>query len=152
MNIKPLFDKVVLKEAEKEVTTKSGLLIAPSAAEKPDFYTVVAVGNNSKGQCKTGDWRSIVSVAAGYEHTVGLRSDGTVVSTGDREESLVHEWKNITAIAAGHDHTVGLRKDGTVVAVGNNLRGSCNVENWKDITAIAAGYRCTAGLKKDGYV
>ncbi len=53
MNIKPLFDKVVLKEAEKEVTTKSGLLIAPSAAEKPDFYTVVAVGKGSyddKGQ------------------------------------------------------------------------------------------------------
>ena len=39
MTIKPLFDKVVLKEAEKEVTTKSGLILSSRAAEKPDLHT-----------------------------------------------------------------------------------------------------------------
>ena len=47
MTIKPLFDKVVLKEAEKEVTTKSGLILSSRAAEKPDLHTVIAVGEGA---------------------------------------------------------------------------------------------------------
>ena len=41
--------------------------------------TVVAVGDNSYGQCNISSWSGIVQVAAGYEHTVGLKADGTVV-------------------------------------------------------------------------
>jgi alpha-tubulin suppressor-like RCC1 family protein len=29
-----------------------------------------------------GDWTGIVQVAAGYDHTLGLRSDGSVVAVG----------------------------------------------------------------------
>ena len=44
MIIKPLFDKVVLKSAAAEETTKSGILLAGSAKEKPQMSEVVAVG------------------------------------------------------------------------------------------------------------
>ena len=44
MTIKPLFDKVVLKAAEVEETTKSGILLTGSAKEKPQMSEVVAVG------------------------------------------------------------------------------------------------------------
>ena len=44
MTIKPLFDKVVLKSAEVEETTKSGILLTGSAKEKPQMSEVVAVG------------------------------------------------------------------------------------------------------------
>ena len=44
MTIKPLFDKVVLKAAEVEETTKSGILLAGSAKEKPQMAEIVAVG------------------------------------------------------------------------------------------------------------
>ena len=44
MNLKPLFDKVVLKAAEVEETTKSGILLTGSAKEKPQMSEVVAVG------------------------------------------------------------------------------------------------------------
>ena len=44
MKIKPLFDKVVLKAAEVEETTKSGILLTGSAKEKPQMSEVVAVG------------------------------------------------------------------------------------------------------------
>ena len=44
MNIKPLFDKVVIKAAEKETTTKGGLILSSAAQEKPDMFEVVAVG------------------------------------------------------------------------------------------------------------
>ena len=43
---------------------------------------VVAVGDNSHGQCDVDIWRGITQVAAGGNHTVGLKSDGTVVTVG----------------------------------------------------------------------
>ena len=44
MNIKPLGDKVVIKMVEAEETTKSGIILAGTAKEKPQVAEVVAVG------------------------------------------------------------------------------------------------------------
>ena len=44
MTIKPLADRVVLKAVEVEETTKSGIILAASAQEKPQVAEVVAVG------------------------------------------------------------------------------------------------------------
>lgn len=44
MTIKPLADRVVLKMVEAEETTKSGIILAGSAKEKPQVAEVVAVG------------------------------------------------------------------------------------------------------------
>ncbi len=44
MNIKPLGDKVVIKMVEAEETTKSGIILAGAAKEKPQVAEVVAVG------------------------------------------------------------------------------------------------------------
>ena len=62
-------------------------------------------------------------------HTVGLKSDGTVVATGDNYvgECDVSGWYDIVAVSAGDCHTVGLKSDGTVVAAGYNNSGRCEV-------------------------
>ncbi len=44
MNLKPLGDRVVLKELEAQETTKSGLILTAGSAEKPQEALVVAVG------------------------------------------------------------------------------------------------------------
>lgn len=44
MQIKPLSNRVVIKNFEAEETTKSGILLAGSAKEKPQLSEVVAVG------------------------------------------------------------------------------------------------------------
>ena len=44
MTIKPLSDRVVIKLVEAEETTKSGIILAGSAKEKPQVAEVVAVG------------------------------------------------------------------------------------------------------------
>lgn len=44
MTIKPLMDRVVIKMTEAEETTKSGIILAGSAKEKPQVAEVVAVG------------------------------------------------------------------------------------------------------------
>ena len=94
------------------------------------------------------------SLTVGAYHTVGLRSDGTVVATGDNEDGQcdVSGWTDIVAVAAGRHHTVGLRSDGTVVANGSNGGGQCDVSDWTDIVAVAAGGFHTVGLRSDGTV
>lgn len=44
MTIKPLADRVVIKMAEAEETTKGGIILTASAQEKPQIAEVVAVG------------------------------------------------------------------------------------------------------------
>ncbi len=44
MTIKPLADRVVVKAVEAEETTKSGIILAGSAKEKPQIAEVIAVG------------------------------------------------------------------------------------------------------------
>lgn len=44
MNIKPLADRVVIRFVEAEETTKSGIILAAAAKEKPQIAEVVAVG------------------------------------------------------------------------------------------------------------
>lgn len=103
------------------------------------------------------------TIAAGCRHTVGLKSDGTVVAVGNNKhgECNVSGWHDMVAVAAGNvhmatntgnAHTIGLKSDGSVIAVGWNEHGQCNVSSWRDIVAVAAGCAHTLGLKSDGTV
>lgn len=49
VTIKPLEDRIVIKQVEAEQTTASGLVIPDSAKEKPQEGSVVAVGPKAKG-------------------------------------------------------------------------------------------------------
>ena len=73
MNIKPLFDRVVIKMVEAEETTKSGIILAGNAKEKPQVAEIVAEGPGGvvEGkeitmQVKVGD-RVLISKYAGTE-------------------------------------------------------------------------------------
>ena len=44
MTIKPLSDRVLIKMQEAEETTKSGIVLASAAQEKPQIAVVLAVG------------------------------------------------------------------------------------------------------------
>ena len=73
MKLVPLGDKVVLKQSEAEETTKSGIILASSAKEKPQYADVVAVGPGGmvdgkevKMEVKVGD-KVIYSKYSGTE-------------------------------------------------------------------------------------
>ncbi|MCQ4022816.1 hypothetical protein GMA13_07310 [Ruminococcus sp. zg-924] len=120
---------------------------------------VLATGDNRAGQCNVSSWTDIVAVSADAFHSVGLKSDGTVVATQILEPNIkdvgqcnVSNWKNIIAISTGLNCTFGLKSDGTVVAAGLNKYGQCNVELWKDIKKISANGALTMGLTSQGTV
>ena len=97
---------------------------------------------------------NVTAISAGFEHTVGLLGDGTVVATGrnDFGQCDVSGWRGVTAVSAGDDHTVGLLGDGTVVATGRNDFGQCDVSGWRGVTAVSAGLNHTVGVLGDGTV
>ena len=112
-------------------------------------------------------WENIIAIAAGggdiagKGHTVGLRSDGTVVAVGDNAygQCDVDDWENVIAIAAGDWHTVGLCSDGTVLSTTPDANkypdmylAACDVSSWTDIVQVAAGSGYTLGLHSDGTV
>ena len=73
MKVKPLADRVVIKMVEVEETTKSGIILAGSAKEKPQVAEVIDVGpggmvdgNEVKMVVKKGD-KVLTSSYAGSE-------------------------------------------------------------------------------------
>lgn len=86
MNIKPLFDKVVLKAVEAVETTKSGILLTGSAKEKPQVSEVVAVGPG--GLIDGNEVKMAVSV--GDKVIVG-KYTGTEVKIDGEEYSIVSQ-------------------------------------------------------------
>ena len=91
---------------------------------------------------------------SGYNHTVGLRTDGTVVATGMNihGQCNVSDWTDIVAVSAGAGHTVGLKADGTVVTTDQNVYSWFNLSNWTDIVAVSTSGYHMVGLKSDGTV
>jgi len=91
-------------------------------------------------------------ISTGFSHTVGLKTDGTVVAMGSNANGRcnTYTWRSCVAISAGYNHTTALRADGMVVTVGANESGQCNTSSWRDIVMVRAGYGNTIGLKADG--
>lgn len=92
MKLKPLGDRVVIKQLEAEETTKSGIVLAGSAKEKPQEAEVVAVGPGGmvdgkevKMEVKCGD-KIIYSKYAGTEVKL------------DKEEFIIVRQSDILAV------------------------------------------------------
>jgi len=121
--------------------------------------TVWAAGQNHQGQLGdgTGTNRSnpvqvknadgsafseVVGISTGYNHTVYLKSDGTVWAAGQNSEGQLGDgtiWPKsnpvlvrnidgspltgVVGITTGHSHNAYLKSDGTVWAVGSNYYG-----------------------------
>ena len=85
MELKPLGDNVVVKQAEAEQTTKSGFIIPDSAQEKPQKGTVVAVGD---GKFEKGA-RVPVDVKVG-DTVIYSKYGGTDVKIDDVEYKILH--------------------------------------------------------------
>lgn len=48
MNIRPLYDRIVVKRIDEQETTRNGIIIPDSAKEKPQEGEVMAVGHGKR--------------------------------------------------------------------------------------------------------
>lgn len=86
MSIKPLADRVVIKMVEAEETTKSGIILAGSAKEKPQVAEVVAVGPG--GNVEGKDITMYVKVG---DRVLTSKYSGTEVKLDGQEYTIVRQ-------------------------------------------------------------
>ncbi|WP_130819148.1 co-chaperone GroES [Anaerococcus vaginimassiliensis] len=91
MMLKPIGDRVVIKKAEAEKTTASGIVLPESAQEKPQYAEVVAISSDiendekKKGSLSVGD-KVIYSQYAGTDVKL------------DNSEYIVVKYNDILAV------------------------------------------------------
>ena len=146
--IKKLKQNTQIKSLPK--STPNEVIQIPNNSNQTQYSSFGRVCDEEKNEKSP-----IVAIAAGREHTVVIRENGTVSACGlDYRDGRcdTKDIFNIKAIDAGTSHSVYLRKDGTVVAKGSNSFGECNVNEWHDIVAVAAGHLLTIGVRANGTI
>ncbi|CAH0118985.1 hypothetical protein PAE9249_01482 [Paenibacillus sp. CECT 9249] len=100
--------------------------------------------------------RAVMTIAAGQNHSLALKPDGTVVAWGQNDSGQANVpagLSGVVSIAAGINHSLALKSDGTVVVWGNNELGQTNVPaDLNGVVSIAAGNSHSLALKSDGTV
>jgi chaperonin GroES len=94
VNIKPLEDRIVVKQLDAEQTTASGLVIPDTAKEKPQEGEVVAVGPGRFNE--GGDSRVPMDVAVG-DKVIYSKYGGTEVKYSG-EEYLILSARDVLAV------------------------------------------------------
>jgi alpha-tubulin suppressor-like RCC1 family protein len=153
---------------------------------------VLCWGYNNKGQLGIGPITNAsepptsvagltgaTQVAAAFEHTCALKSDGTVVCWGGNESGqlgtgdtmayltpvAVPSLSGVTQVAVGWAHSCALKNDGSVVCWGDNTYGQLgdatmtsrsspgsNVQGLSDAAALFAAFYQSCVIRRDGTV
>ncbi len=92
MTLKPLGDKVVLKQLEAEETTKSGIVLPGQSKEKPQQAEVIAVGPGG-----VVDGKEVTMQVKVGDKVIYSKYAGTEVKLGD-DEYIVVKQNDIVAI------------------------------------------------------
>lgn len=92
MTIKPLADRVVVKPVEVEETTKSGIILAGSAQEKPEIAEIIAVGPGG-----LVDGKEVTMYVKNGDKVIIGKYSGTDVKI-DNEEYTIVKQSDILAI------------------------------------------------------
>ncbi|MDR3209679.1 MAG: co-chaperone GroES [Oscillospiraceae bacterium] len=92
MVLKPLSDRVIIKQIEAEEKTKSGIILSSAAQEKPQIFEVVEVGPGGKV-----DGEEIEMVVKRGDRVITGKYSGTEVKV-DGEELMIVRQNDILAI------------------------------------------------------
>ena len=92
MTLKPLADRVIIKQIEAEEKTKSGIVLTSAAQEKPQVYEVLEVGPGGNV-----DGNEIVMTVKKGDRVITGKYSGTEVKI-DGEEMTIVRQSDILAI------------------------------------------------------
>lgn len=86
MKLKPLADRVVLKQVEAEEKTKGGIILTSAAQEKPEIYQVIVVGPGGMV-----DGKEVKMEVKAGEKVIAGKFTGTKVKVDDEEYTIVRQ-------------------------------------------------------------
>ncbi|HTK17849.1 MAG TPA: co-chaperone GroES [Acidimicrobiia bacterium] len=97
MNLQPLEDRIVVRPAEAEETTISGLVIPDTAKEKPQQGEVLAVGPGRRAE-NSGE---LITMELAAGDTVVYSKYGGTEITIDGEDVLILSSRDVLAKVTG---------------------------------------------------
>ena len=86
MKLKPLADRVVLKQVKAEEKTKSGLILSSAAQEKPEIFEVIEVGPGGMI-----DGKEVKMEVRQGQKVITSKYSGTNVKVDGEEYSIVKQ-------------------------------------------------------------
>ena len=86
MTIKPLTDRILIKMEEAEETTKSGILLAGSAKEKPQIADVIEVGPGG-----VVDGKEVKMYVKKGDKVITSKYSGTEIKLDGEEYTIVRQ-------------------------------------------------------------
>ena len=92
MNLQPLEDRIVIRPAQAEETTVSGLVIPDTAKEKPQQGEVLAVGPG-----RVGDDNEVIPMGISVGDTIIYSKYGGTEISVDGEELLILSARDVLA-------------------------------------------------------
>lgn len=109
---------------------------------------------NIKNRLNSSEWKDIVQIATGLNFIVGLKPDGSIVTSGNFAYPINHNlWQNIKALSGNWSIFAGLKNDGTVIIHQTQYsQTDLKVSIWKSIVDISVGVDHIVGLNKWGAV
>ncbi len=117
---------------------------------------VMAVGDNSYGQCSVNSWSDVVKIEAEGDRVAGLTIDGKLLITGKDETGefdFLKSLQNIKSFAMSSLQTMILHNDGTVKLSFHPSGVSVeSIQSWKNVKKVVARDNNFLGLKEDGTV
>ncbi len=132
-----------------------------------DSYYYISPYETKRERFKYEDWKDIVSVSIGDYKMLGLKKDGTVITSESPShywgynDNRILEWHDIIAITSGHCFEAGLTMYGTInfcapYQLGDYMEMQNILYGWHDIIAITTssfgGHEHLIGLKRNGEV
>ncbi len=87
MNVRPLFDRILVKRSEEPTKTRSGLFLPETTKEKPSEGTVLAVGN---GRVSDEGTITVLTVKVGDRVIFG-KYNGTEIKVDGEDRLILRE-------------------------------------------------------------
>lgn len=94
-----------------------------------------------------------MAIEAGYEHSLALLSDGTVIAWGSNDKGqcdVPEGLADVVAISAGAWQGFALRRDGELISWGEGENGQTSPPQNHGIAAVTGGYWHGMALSEDG--
>ena len=86
MTLKPLADRVIIKQIEAEEKTKSGIILSSAAQEKPQVFEVLEVGPGG-----VVDGNEVVMMVKKGDRVITGKYSGTEVKVDGVEMTIVRQ-------------------------------------------------------------
>ena len=118
---------MIVENTSNMILSTLALIVAPSVFVGREAGPLVCWGSNAYGVLDAPDGL-FTAVAAGMEHSLAIRLDGSVVCWGNNDEGQCNAPSgSFVEVAGGGSHSIARRSNGGVACWGENTNGQCNV-------------------------